>query len=109
MNIKALSKQYLELFEKRDSEGLRSMFSENIQLRDWDFNERGIDEVMSVFDKIYESIEVLEVEIVDVFCEGNKSAVESVITADGTQILVVDLLRFNNEGKLEEILAFKGN
>jgi hypothetical protein len=109
MNVKILSKQYLELFEKRDTTGLREMLSENVRLRDWDFNEHGINNVMSIFDKIYTVVETLEVHIVDVFCEGNKSSIESEITINGKKILVVDLLEFNDDGLLEEIRAFKGN
>ena len=102
MNVKELSEQYLELFKRKDVESLRGMFSKTVTLRDWNCDESGIDNVMAVFGEIYDIAKTIEV-------KKNKSMIESVITINGKQIFVVDLLEFDDDGLLKDIRAYKGN
>ena len=45
---------YFKTFSNKDSEGLRSLFSENVYLRDWEILANGIDEVVEVNQNIFD-------------------------------------------------------
>ena len=40
------SKIYFEIFSKKDLSGLKKMFSNDIHLKDWEIEEKGIDNVL---------------------------------------------------------------
>ena len=49
--------EYFTTFSEKDTEGLRSMFSDDVVLRDWEIMANGIDEVVDVNQNIFDSLE----------------------------------------------------
>ena len=54
-NLKKLSIEYFELFSNKDIEKLKEMFDSSINLRDWEINARGIEEVITANLNIFNS------------------------------------------------------
>ena len=50
---------YFKTFSNKDSEGLRSMFSDNVYLRDWEILANGIDEVVDANQSIFDSVDTI--------------------------------------------------
>ena len=46
--------EYFTTFSEKDTEGLRSMFSDDVVLRDWEIMANGIDEVVDVNQNIFD-------------------------------------------------------
>ena len=52
---------YFKTFSNKDSEGLRSMFSDTVYLRDWEIFANGIDEVVDANQSTFDSVNTIVV------------------------------------------------
>ena len=82
--------------------------SDDITLRDWENNASGKTEVLNVNKKIFNNVESINVVPVNLYKNENKIIAELEIIINGKEkILVVDIISFNNDGKIKSIKAFK--
>ena len=107
------SLEYFATFSEKDSEGLRSMFADNVYLRDWEILANGIDEVVAanqdIFDKV-ETIVVTPIRVWDFLShEDNVVVAELEIVVNNEEtLLVTDILEFDDDEKIKSIRAYKG-
>ncbi len=101
--------EYFTTFSEKDTDGLRSMFSEDVVLRDWEIMANGIDEVVDVNQNIFDSIDTILAIPIRVYDNQNTIVAELEITINGEEtILVTDILEFDENEKIKEIRAYKG-
>jgi hypothetical protein len=109
MNLKKLAKQYFETFSRKDLDGLEVMFTGDVTLRDWEISATGIDEVLAANKKIFDSVEYIHVLPLNLYQDGNTVAAElSIVVSGAVHLRVVDIITFNDSGKISSIKAYKG-
>ena len=110
-----IAKNYFKMFSKKDINGLSKIFSENITLRDWNFNGKNKKEVIEINEKIFSSIKVIHIKILSMCFFSKLNTPEIKIFADleikdenNNISLVLDILTFKDY-KITSIVAYKGN
>lgn len=100
---------YFQKFSNKDIDGLKEMFSEDVRLTDWDIAEAGIDDVIAANKRIFDSVDTIVVKPLYFYYDGEDSfAVEILIVVDEKEFLeVVDVIRFNEDGLIDSIKAYK--
>lgn len=100
---------YFQTFSNKDLDGLKEMFSEDVRLTDWDIAEAGIDDVIAANKRIFDSVDTIVVKPLYFYYDGEDSfAVEILIVVNEKEFLeVVDVIRFNEEGLIDSIKAYK--
>ena len=106
--MKEIIKKYFEYFSNKDIEMLKSLFSNNVTLKDWEINVNGFDEVVQANIKIFDNVETIQVTLVEYY-EHKKSCVCLIdILINKKEILnVIDIIRFDENNKILEISAYK--
>lgn len=111
MNLSDLVKEYFLKWNSKDIKGLSNLFSENINLRDWNIDIKGFDNVLEANVKIFNDVPEINAEIVNLFESKNSKTVvaELIINLNKNEsIKVVDIISFNNNNKIKSIMAYKG-
>ena len=108
-DIEMISKKYFETWENKDLVELSRLFSKEISIEDWNGSCNGIDEAIHFNKNIFEEINSLRVDIEDLYTVTNTVVAKINIFADGASIPVVDIVEFDNEGKIKSIKAYRGN
>ena len=109
-NLKQLSEQYFKIFSNKDIEALSDMFSEEVSLRDWELQASGKTAVIAANENIFSSVETINVEPTHIFCDNNTVIAELNITVNSdVELLVTDIIEFDDNGKITDIRAYKGN
>ena len=109
IDLKAIAEQYFETFSRKDLDGLGVMFTGDITLRDWEISATGIDEVLAANKKIFDSVEYIHVMPLHLYQDNNTVAAELSIVVNGAvHLSVVDIITFNDTGKIVSIKAYKG-
>jgi hypothetical protein len=107
--LKKLALNYFEAFSNADIGRLRSLFSNEVCLRDWNVGVQGIESVISENSKIFKALKDIRVEVLNLYEDAQTIIAELVISGDGAPaILVVDFLHFNEEHKIVSIRAYRG-
>jgi hypothetical protein len=107
------SLEYFKTFSKKNIEGLKNMFSDDISLRDWDISAKGIDNVLDANSKIFNSVDTISVTPIRVWDflshEDNVVVAElEIIINNEEKLLVTDILEFDEKNKIKSIRAYKG-
>ena len=109
MNIKEKSLAYFKCFSDKNLEELENFFSDDIYLRDWDIEEKGIKKVLEANKKIFDNVENINVKPLYIYEQKNFIIAELEILVNGIdKLLVVDIIRFNESLMIDSIKAFKG-
>jgi len=107
MNNKDKAKLYFNLFNKGDVEGLKSIYSQEIKLTDWNGEWNGLNQVINMNQSLFEDLDpkvsIIRIEEINnrVYCLIN-------IDVGDENIKVMDVIDFDNEDKISKIEAFKG-
>jgi ketosteroid isomerase-like protein len=111
LKIEEISNHYFNSFSKKDLKELSSMFSEDVVLRDWDIEAKGKEDVLAANANIFNNVESIEVEVLNLYIDNLTVAAEITININsGAEILLVlDILEFDSEFKISAIRAYKGN
>ena len=112
MNNKKAVK-YFKLFEEGNLEGLSEMYHEDIHLIDWNGEWKGKEEVLKMNKGLFDSnkVEVVVHEIEQpIFRESRVYCTISITLISDTSIVlkVMDIIDFDNKGKITRIEAFNG-
>tara|TARA_Y100001963_G_scaffold118947_1_gene165854 strand:- start:11 stop:355 length:345 start_codon:yes stop_codon:yes gene_type:complete len=104
---------YFKTFSNKDSKGLRSMFSDNVYLRDWEIFANGIDEVVDANQSIFDSVDTIVATPIRVWDflshEDNVVVAElEIVVNDDETLLVTDILEFDGDNKIKSVRAYKG-
>jgi hypothetical protein len=101
--------EYFQTFSEQDSEGLRSMFSDDVILHDWDIIANGIDEVVQANQDIFDSVDTIVAEPLKTYLDNNVVITElKIIINEEETLLVTDIIEFNEFGKIKFVRAYKG-
>ena len=107
-NIKDTALSYFKTFSEKNIDGLREMFDDNVTLRDWDIDKKGIESVLKANLNIFQNVENINVIPQNIISENNFVFAELTIVVNDEELKVVDLIEFNKKGKIISIKAFKG-
>ncbi len=93
----------------KDYDSLKTLFSEDIVLKDWDVHVTGKNKVMEVIKIMLDSADKIKVSPVSFFVNSDYCyAIQvSVFIDTDPKIEVIDVISFNTKGKITEIVAFK--
>ena len=108
-NIKDIALSYFKTFSEKNIDGLREMFADNVTLRDWDIDKRGIESVLKAILNIFQNVKAINAIPQNIISENNFVFAElKIVVNDSDELKVVDLIEFNKKGKIISIKAFKG-
>tara|TARA_Y100000310_G_C20090827_1_gene538170 strand:+ start:45 stop:374 length:330 start_codon:yes stop_codon:yes gene_type:complete len=101
--------EYFTAFSEKNIDKLRSMFSIDVSLRDWEIEATGIDNVIAANTKIFNSVETIVINPLSIYQEQQTVIAEiEIIINDTEKILVADILEFDDTNKIKFIRAYKG-
>ena len=99
--------RYFELFSTKNVKGLENeIYAENVFLRDWNGEWRGKEAVLQMNEDLFVNDFQIEVEKIKQF--DTTTLVTFTLHIAGTQYKVADIIDWNEEGKIEQILAYNG-
>lgn len=114
MDIKQLTRDYFEAFQNKDLFRLAELLNDDeCHLRDWITEKSSKQEVLLLNQGLFKNVDSIKVHIDNIYVQGNTSVSEIEIALNFKEkkdrILVVDILEFTEEGKIESIKAYLGN
>lgn len=103
---------YLENFSNKNLTEIKNVMSESVTLRDWDAEAFGKTDVVDFMAGLFSKFDTIDVEVHNVFDSKNTVIVEMTITLeddkDTNELLVTDVITFDQTGKIESIRAYLG-
>ena len=110
MDIYSLTWKYFAAFESKDLGALAEIYDDQVVLKDWDIECDGAKKVLAANESLFTSAENIKVDITRCSVDNmlQTATAEITINIDGEEILVADVITFNNEGKIRNIRAYKG-
>ena len=84
------------------------MFDDNVTLRDWEIDKKGIESVFKANLNIFQNVKTINVIPQNIISENNFVFAELKVVVNDDELKVVDLIEFNKKGKIISIKAFKG-
>ena len=109
ISLKEQALNYFETFSSKDLNKLKLFFNDFIELRDWEIQAKGIDKVIEANRKIFESVDSIKVNPVELNELNNKIFAElSIVINQSETIKVLDIIEFDSNNKISSIKAFKG-
>ncbi len=110
MSLKEIAVNYFTTFSNKDLPNLKPLFAENIHLRDWEIEAKGIENVLKANQNIFDKVNKIKVDPINIYEDTSTLICELIITINDSEILqVVDIIEFNQSGKIQSIKAYKGN
>jgi hypothetical protein len=100
---------YFDAFGRADILSIRNCFSDDVSLRDWSLEASGIESVLIEYSNIFQELSNVVVNVVHLYEIESTVIAELIISADEiASIKVVDIISFNDNGKISSIRAYKG-
>lgn len=101
--------KYFEVFSDKNIDKLSEMFSDDVELKDWNIFASGKKNVVDANRDIFDSVNSIHVTPIQFYSNSETSyAVQIFILVNGKEKLdVIDVIEFNNAGLIESINAFK--
>tara|TARA_Y100000589_G_C27175435_1_gene638511 strand:+ start:722 stop:1063 length:342 start_codon:yes stop_codon:yes gene_type:complete len=100
---------YFNYFINKDIDQLISLFSDEIVLRDWEIEEKGINKVKNAFINIFNNLDKINIKYLNISLINLRFYCEIEIIINEDEILkVVDIIDFDDDGLIISIKAFKG-
>jgi hypothetical protein len=101
--------EYFNYFSNKDINQLSNLFDDDITLVDWNISATNKNNVIQANKDIFNSVQTINVEIVNISEKEKTFFCQLIITINGSEkIDVVDIIEFNNVGKIKSIKAYKG-
>ena len=108
-DLKSLSLEYFYHFSCKDLDAVSQMFAPGSVLRDWENSAEGKVDVVAVYEKIFNSVKSIAVTPRALYKDGDTIIAELLISINSDeQILVTDIITFNEAGKIISVRAYKG-
>ena len=109
MDLKSLCVEYFYNFSLKDIDSLSKMFASGCQLRDWENSAVGKEDVVAVYEKIFNSVDTITVTPRALYEDSDTIIAELLITINGKeQILVTDIITYNDDREIISVRAYKG-
>ena len=101
--------RYLDAYARRDLAAIAAMLAPDVRLQDWNLSAVGVDAVLAETRRNFDAVARLQIEVRRVFGAGACAAAELTIRVDEDIVLdVVDVLDFDERGRIRAIRAYKG-
>ena len=109
-DLKPICKEYFWAWGDKNISKLAEMFAEDVRLRDWNLTAFGREQTLIANSNIFTSVKTCSALPLYMYQDGNTVACRlNVYINDDNAFEVLDLITFNDEDKIVEILAFRGN
>lgn len=109
MNLVGNFIQYLNAYEKKNLDSISDMFSDSIALRDWKISVQGKSLAIDESRKNFANADSIEIHVLSTMTNDNMVSGELKIVVDKAETLfVVDVLTFDEYGKITAIHAYLG-
>ena len=109
MNINKLVFEYFKAFESKRLDLLELMFAERMTLRDWELNLCGKKGVLLAIENIFNTSKSLSIKPIVIYSIKNTIIAElEIVINNKDKIAVVDIIKFNDLGKICAIRAYRG-
>ena len=126
-NPLSLLKTYFKSFAQKDIDELKNLFSDDIELIDWNNTYKGKDKVLNEVEGIFSSFTIIRLYVINIFSEldivhdddsetditipkNNSYACQIEIIFDDTSPLhIMDLIEFDDDFKIKKINAYNRN
>ncbi len=108
MNYTELFQTYLRHYGNKDLEAISAMYADDIHLRDWNISVHGKAAVMAETAKNFAEAQTLAVMVMALYENANTVAGEVYIHVNGLDLYVVDIMKFDANGKITAIRSYKG-
>jgi len=99
--------KYINAFSSKDVNTISCMISDDILIEDWNETISSRHNAILFFKKIFESANEIKVEISDVWNDANVVIARIQIQIDRASLDVVDVIKFDENIKISQIIAFK--
>ena len=113
MSLKNLAKKYFNFFSNKDIHNLSKMFAPNIILRDWQIYAIGKFNVIKANKKIFKNFKSIKVKPIKLHLINSTKTIfaeiEICVNSSKKKVLVLDILKFNNKNKINNIKAYLGS
>ena len=104
-----LCEEYFKAWTNKDLTKLEVMFDDEVRLRDWTLTASGKEETLKANKNIFDSVETCKALPLSMYHDEKTVACRlNIYINEDPGFEVLDLITFNDEGKIVEILAFKG-
>ena len=108
-DILEITKYYFNVFSQKKIDELSKLFSEDVKLRDWQNQASGKKEVLKINQKIFDSVNSIKVIPLKLDKVEKKIYAElEIIINDKEKRLVLDVISFNDDNKINNIEAYQG-
>jgi hypothetical protein len=109
INAEQLTRKFLAAYEAKDMAAIAAMFHPDVVLRDWNSGVSGHAAAVAEFTKNFQQANSLKIVIKRIYLAELSAAAELEITLNQTELLnVVDVVSFNEEGKILSVVAYRG-
>lgn len=108
MNVIELAVQYFRAFASKDLAQLKELLHQDVKLTDWEVDLNGRDAVLAQMSQIFNACRSIEVVPVNIYNDKNTVIGELLIQLGSEKIIVVDILKFAEDKKINSVQAFKG-
>ena len=106
--LKDLAIQYFETFSRKDTAGLSELFTDNVNLRDWERSATGKTDMLAANKDIFDAVNTIAVTPIALYEENSTVVAEiEVLVNNEIKILVVDVIKFE-DNKISSVVAYKG-
>tara|TARA_B100000780_G_C20925521_1_gene368859 strand:- start:343 stop:672 length:330 start_codon:yes stop_codon:yes gene_type:complete len=106
--FESVTARYFKLWQTKNIEGLSKLFEDSILLQDWDNLIKGKEAIMKFNLDFFNSVNIIELNVVSSHCFENTTFSELSIIIDGVKLTVLDKIVFNKNFLITQIRAFKG-
>jgi len=120
ISLDQLCQHYFEVFSMKDIKKLSDLFSDNIELEDWNIKVKGKEDVIKAYQNIFDSVDDIHAYRVKFHDCGYTMCCEILIRIYGKdhsslnisgdieeEIQVMDVITFNSRMKIIKIKAYK--
>jgi len=106
-DLKEKTKRYFELFASKNVKGLENeIYADNIFLRDWNGEWRGKQAVLEMNENLF--VNEFKIDNIQIKQADNTTLVQFNLHIAGTILKVVDVIDWNEDGKIKQIFAYNG-
>ena len=108
-DIRNVAEKYFHYFSEKDIEALKTLFDEDVKLRDWEIEAQGLEKVLEANKSIFKNSKNIDVRPINLFIDKYTLIAELEIVINKKELLkVVDIIEFNKNQKIINVRAFKG-
>jgi hypothetical protein len=105
-NLTEVTEKYFEYFGTKNPKGLERLYSDDIQLTDWNGIWKGKNAVLEMNESIFNN--ELFVKVDNIVQSGNRTYCHITITINNNDLNILDVIDWNDDFTIKSIAAFDG-